>query len=172
MNKRTKFLAIIAAVLLLYGYLSRLLNIYFFWDSKSIGWSLLLIAIISYLVDNIAVRESQNKKTILNKIGIGLLSFFVVVVLIFSVSVKLFSDSYDVATNHIKNDYSLREELGEIKGFSLLTSGSIQTETNSDGEFGYAAFELTANGEKKFKDVTIQLIKNPENPSWKVESME
>jgi hypothetical protein len=171
MKGRTKIISLLAVVLLIYGYLCRWFSIYFFWDSKSIGWTLLLIGTISYLIDNIAIRDSQNKKTILNKIGIGLLSFIIVVGAIFSISVRLFSDSYDVATDFIKNDNSLKEELGGINGFSLVTTGSIQTETNSEGEFGLADFELTAKGEKKFKDLTIQLIKNPDNPNWKVELM-
>jgi hypothetical protein len=54
-----------------------------------------------------------------------------------------------------------------------VTTGSIQTvSAKPGGEFGFAAFELTAKGGTKFKDLTIKLIKNPENPNWKVELVE
>jgi hypothetical protein len=172
MKKRTKLILIIGGALLLYGHFCRWFDVYFFWDSKSIGWTLLLIGGISFLVENMEVRESQDKKTIWNKIGIGLLSFIVIVGMIFSISIRFISDSYKVATNYIVNDNSIKEELGIVNGFSLVTTGSVQTETNSEGEFGFAVFELTVKGDKKFKDITIQLIKNPENPNWKVESVE
>jgi len=152
--------------------LCRWIDIYFFWDSKLFGWTVLIIGGISYLIDNEEVRESQNKKTIGNKIGIGFLSFVLIVGTFFNLSTRLFSDAYRVATNYIVNDRTINEELGAISGFSIVSLGSIQTETNSQGEFGVAVFEFTAKGEKKFKDLTIQLIKNPENPDWKVEYVE
>jgi hypothetical protein len=172
MKQKTKIILIASGILLFYGYMCRWLEVYFFWDSKSIGWILLMIGGICYLIDNIEIRESQNRRTIWNKIAIGLLSFILAVVTVFSVSMRLFSDAYQVATNYIVNDNFLKEELGTINGFSIITSGSIQTETNSEGEFGFAVFELTANGDRKFKDLTIQLIKNPENPFWKVQVVE
>jgi hypothetical protein len=172
MKKRTKLILVIGGTLLVYGHLCRWFDLYFFWDSKSIGWMFLLIGAISYLFDNIEIRENQNKKTIWNKIGIGFLSFILIVGTIFSVSIRLFSDAYEVATNYIVTDSSLKEQLGIVNGFSIMTSGSIQTETNSEGEFGFAVFELTAKGDKKFKDLTIQLVKNPENPNWRVEQVE
>jgi len=172
MKKRTKLILGIGGVLLIYGRLCRWFDLYFFWDSKSIGWTVLLIGVISYLIDNIETRENQNKKTTLNKVGIDLLSFVLIAGTIFSISFRLFSDAYKVATNYLENDSSTRKQLGTVTGFGAMPSGSIQTETNSSGEFGFAVFQLTIKGEKKFKDVTVQLIKNPENPDWKVEQVE
>jgi hypothetical protein len=172
MKRSRKSILIMGGALLIYGYLCRWLDIYFFWDSKSIGWALLIVGGIGFLVSNIETRENQNRKTTWNKIGIGLLSFILGVGTIFSASIRLFSDAYGVATNYIQNDRSLKAQLGNVNGFSMVTTGSIQTQTNFKGKSGFAVFELTAMGDKKFKDLRIQLIKNPESPNWEVERVE
>jgi hypothetical protein len=159
MKQRTKSILLLGGVLLAYGYLCRWCDFYFLWDNKSFGWAILLIGAIMYLIDNIHTRESQNRKTIWNRIGIGFLSFILIVGAIFSISIRLFSDAYDAATTYIVNDTTIKEQLGTVSGFSIVTSGSIQTETNSDGEFGLAVLELTAKGDKKFKDLTISIDK-------------
>ena len=55
-----KILTLIALALILYGYLARALNIYFFWESKSIGFGLLLFAIAKFILDDINARR-ENK---------------------------------------------------------------------------------------------------------------
>lgn len=59
----------------MYGYLCRLIGLYFFWESKTLGWVLFWLTVVFILRDRINGKELQNKKTIVEKIGIGLSIF-------------------------------------------------------------------------------------------------
>jgi hypothetical protein len=172
MKNRTKILLAIGCILTIYGYLCRLLSIYFFWDSRAIGWVLILIGITFFLVDNMEARDEQAKNTVANKVGIGLLIFAGIALVGFNISTRIFSDVYDIATRYIADDQDLKREIGEVKGFGILTTGSIQVESNSYAEYGYAVFNFTLRGDYKYKDVTIELAKSPESPQWNVIQLE
>src|SRR5687767_2313671 len=73
MNKLTKILFLIGAIFLIYGYICRNLNLYFFWDSKSFGWIFIFVAFLSYLFDVSSMRKKRGAKTFWVKIGIGLI---------------------------------------------------------------------------------------------------
>lgn len=57
LNKFTKTLLITGIVLILYGNISRIIDIYFFWESKSIGWNILFIGIIGLLLSLIKQKK-------------------------------------------------------------------------------------------------------------------
>ena len=75
LSKFTRLTLTVSLALLSYGYLCRLIGINFFWESKSLGWAILLIGLIGLLSDRIYIKEDENKKSLLEKIGIGLLVF-------------------------------------------------------------------------------------------------
>jgi hypothetical protein len=171
LNKFTKTVLIAGLTFILYGYLCRLIGIYFFWESKSIGWTLLFIGVIGFLSNRIKIKTTEKKKTLLEKIGIGIITFILLVQTIL-VSVIPFTDAYSVAKTHLINDANLKTEIGNITGFGLNPTGSIQKTTDSSGEYGSATINLTVKGGKAFKDITIYVVKNADSPVWKVEGIE
>jgi len=66
----------------------------------------------------------------------------------------------------------LNNEIGEIEGFGLIPTGGIQKTTDSQGTYGAATINLTIKGQKKFKDVTVYVIKYADQPEWIVEGFE
>jgi len=172
MTKRIKTLYLLAAILLAYGYFCRWVGLNFFWDSKSIGWTILYLFAISYLYDNIQSRRSQNKTTIPHKVGIGVFFLLSTYVVVFSIWARFFSDAYEAATNYVENEPSIQKELGKIVRFSIITTGTVQTETTIVGDFGYAIFNLTTEGKNMSKDMKIKLRKNPETSVWDVDSVD
>ena len=63
MSTSTKVLFIIAFLLLIYGYLCRLLNIYFFWDSKRFGWIMLATGLMGFFIDLKKILGAQKKSS-------------------------------------------------------------------------------------------------------------
>lgn len=171
LNKFTKTVLIAGLISIFYGYLCRLIGIYFFWESKSIGWTLLFIGLIGFLSNRIKNKITEKKKTLLEKIGIGIIIFILLVQTIL-VTVIPFTDAYSVAKTYLTNDNSFKTEIGNITGFGLIPTGGIQKTTDSSGEYGSATINLTVKGDKKFKDITIYVVKNADSPDWKVEGIE
>src|SRR6478609_1762426 len=67
MNKITKAVLLAAMLLLFYGYMCRLVNIYFFWESKSFCWFLLIAGIIMFFFSNIKYKRPKDKHSVLEK---------------------------------------------------------------------------------------------------------
>jgi hypothetical protein len=168
MSKRTKIFVTITIALLIYGNLCRWFDLYFFWDSKSLVWDFLIITGISWIYDNMKNREQQKLQTTWNKVGIGILGFRLALGIFVSVYIRLFSETYSIATNYVRNDKSLQQELGTITGFGLHASGNWATEQNAKGKFESATFYFIVKGENKFRDITVHLSKDSEHPDWEV----
>ncbi|MBK8704273.1 MAG: hypothetical protein IPN33_12070 [Saprospiraceae bacterium] len=170
LNKFTKTVLLTGLTFILYGYLCRLVGLYFFWESKSIGWTLLFIGVIGFLSNRIKIKTREKKKTLFEKIGIGIIIFILLVQTIFIAVIPL-TDAYSVAKTYLINDANLKTKIGNITGFGLIPTGSIQKTTDSSGEYGSAIINLTVKGDKKFKDITIYVAKNADIPDWKVEGI-
>lgn len=170
-NKLTKYLLIATATFLFYGYLARLVSINFFWEAKSIGWILLIISGISLLSTSVKLKKQNKDKAIGEKIGIGLLIFGLVIKLIFLISIPI-SDAYASAKDHIKSDPKLKEELGEINGVSFQLLGGIQKTVSSGQTSGTAQLELIIKGSSNYEDVTVFVLKKPDEPNWVIQSVE
>jgi hypothetical protein len=80
LSRLIKPLLILTAVFMGYGYLCRLLNIYFFWESKTLGWVLFNLLLVVALLDRISTRKANRRKILLEKIGVGFLLFSLVVI--------------------------------------------------------------------------------------------
>jgi len=161
MSRITKTILIIGIILLIYGYLCRLLNLYFFWDSKTIGWIVLFIALLSYWIDLRRTRRQSGKKTTWVIIGICFLTVGLCALPMAAFLIKT-SEAYDTAIEYLKSEPKIKDEIGEVKGFGLIPTGSVQTTTINGAESGSATLDIIVIGNKKNKDITIELKKTPE----------
>lgn len=169
MRKSTKIILLLAILLLIYGYFSRQLNLYFFWDSHPIGWIVLFIGLLFYLMDLHRSKGREGKKTIWIKVGVAVIIFgFIVSTFVLVVLYK--SEPYQIAIDYLKTNPQLKEEIGSIKGFGLIPSGSMESTSINGSETGRATLFLTVFGDKKFKDVDVNLRKTPET-EWTVISV-
>lgn len=171
LNKFTKSVLIIGLSFIFYGYLCRIIGLYFFWESKSIGWILLLIGIIGILSYRIKVNLNDKNKSLHEKVGIGVVVFILIMQSILYLIIQN-SDAFTAAKKHIINDSKIKNEVGKIIGFGLTPIGGIQKKTDSSGEYGNATLKMTVKGTKKYKDITVYVIKTAVSPEWKVEEIE
>lgn len=166
-----KTLSIFSLTLIIYGYLCRIFGLWFFWESKLLGFLLLLIGIIGLLRNRIKFKKSVSKKTILEKIAIILISITLLIQLIL-ITILPFTDAYVAAKQYLTDNQGLKLEVGNITGFGVILSGGIQKEVDSIGEHGYATINMIVKGDRKYKDLTVYAIKNPEDNEWKIEGTE
>jgi hypothetical protein len=159
MSTSTKVIFIIAFLLLIYGYLCRLLNIYFFWDSKHFGWIMLATGLMGFFIDLKKILESQKKSSFLPRFFIG------VIIVAFGIAgggILLVNSSkaYQVAIENIKIDGVIKNEIGDIKGVGLFPSGpgflDFAYKVNRDP----STFVITVRGSRAIKDVEITLYKS------------
>lgn len=170
MNKFTKNVLLIGAALTAYGYLCRIVGLYFFWEGKYVGWAIVLIGTISFLINQIKIKKTQKQKTILEKIGIGIL-IFVLLVQVVVLTVIPNSDAYKVAKLYLRNDLEIKNEIGDVEDFSLTPFSGLQINSINDKEWGNANINVTVKGRLKYKDINILLVKNPET-QWTVYKIE
>jgi hypothetical protein len=171
LNNFTRKVLLAGLILILYGYLCRQIGLNFFWESKSIGWTLLYIGAIGFLVRRIKIKKTEKKRTLLEKIGIGIL-IFILLIQAGLIAMLPFTDAYPIAKAYLVNDAKLKNEIGNITGFGLTPSGGIQEKKDASGEYGSVTINFIVKGDKKFKDVTIYVVKNPDSPEWKVLGIE
>lgn len=170
LNRTTKALLIAGLILIIYGYLCRI-GIYFFWESKSIGWPVFMIGVILVLLQNIKAKKQTAKKAIIEKVAIGLISFILFIQSILMIAVSN-SNALFAVKKYLGGDNPFESEIGKISGFGLIPVGSLHISTNSTGESGEAAIVLILKGEKKYKDVTIYLEKIPGRIEWDIVQIE
>ena len=162
MSNATKITFTIGIILLIYGYLCRILKIYFFWDSKSFGWIFLIIGLMFYLFDLNRTKRRKGKRTFWVRIGIGIIIFFLALCGAIIFEFKYNSEPYQVAIDYIKSDSVIKTEIGDVTHFGLIPTGAQTITTINGDEYGKAVYYITAIGSKKTKDVEIKLEKTPE----------
>lgn len=170
MNNYTKIILICGISLTVYGYLCRLSYLYFFWESKSIGWILILIGVVSLLLRKVKKKKAEGRKSIWEKIGIGVLIFILLIQGILIVVIPR-TEAYTAAKQYLLNDTKTESEIGKVLEFSLMPTGGIQISSTNGKESGSATINIIVKGEHKFKDVSISLEKNPQS-NWIVVDME
>lgn len=163
----TRKLIIATVAFLLYGYLCRLLGLYFFWESKTIGWVLFWVAIIFILRDRIKDKKLQNKKTLLEKIGIGFSIFVIIIkgVLFFAIQQ---TTSFDSAINFIKSNPEIQSKVGTVNSVFLVPFGGMSMTTNSQGTAGQADLHFIVKGSNKYIDLNL-LMNKDFNTNWQIE---
>ena len=125
----TKKVIIATVVFLFYGYLCRLVGVYFFWESKTIGWTLFWIAVIFILRDRIKQKKLESKTTLTEKIGLGF-SFFVIIIkgILFFATQQ--TAAYENATNFIKTNPEIIKKVGTLENIFLIPFGGMSMTTN------------------------------------------
>ncbi len=164
----TKFKVFIgvAVSLLIFGYLVRMADLYFFWESRPLGFALVLVSIIIVLRKDITTRKVKKLNNILSHIGFWLLSLIVFVKVIIMVVIPN-SDAYEATKVYLKNNMDLKTEIGAITGLTILPSGGIQTNSGPNGTYGSATINLIIKGENKFIEKTLYVNKLPDE-AWVV----
>ena len=170
LDTKIKVIFGVSICLVAFGYLVRMVDLYFFWESKSLGFTLLLVSLAIFLRKDITTRKNKNLKNIWSHIGFWLIGFIVFVKVLMLVIIPN-SDAYEATKAYLKNNSELKSEIGEVNGQTILPSGSIQTTTDSNGTYGSAAFNLIIKGEKKFIERTIYVNKSPDE-DWSVVAVE
>ena len=166
LTKTNQKLVIATIAILLYGYLCRLFNLYFLWESKAIGWTLLFITLFFLLRQRINWKKTINRKTISEKIGIGVLVFILLIqTVLFFVMPQ--TNAYKSAKFFIKSDKTISNEVGEVTGITLMPYGGMSVSSNSQGEQGQADFNFIVKGTKKYKDYNLQVAKDFDT-EWRV----
>ena len=171
MNRLTKASFLIGITLLVYSYLCRMFNIFFFWDSKIFGWIFLFLSLIGFLFGIHKKRKHLGRKTIWVKIGIGLLLLYGLIIMPFVIFKLKTSKAYQTAIEYLKTDSQIKTQIGNIKNFGLIPTGEMQTTTINGAESGNAIYLITLKGNKKYKDVTVHLEKTTQT-EWTVTSVE
>ncbi|WP_425077880.1 hypothetical protein [Psychroserpens sp. S379A] len=169
-KKQLSILSFLSIFLILFGYFVRLFDIYFFWESKSIGFGLLLITIAKFLFDDINARR-KNK---LNRVGIYIVfGFLCLVIFIKAIFIVIIpnSNAYDSAKEILRNDSNLIAEVGEINSFSYLPKGSMSHHKDKYGTTGSADLTIIVKGEKKYLETNVVLRKELEE-DWKLIHMD
>ena len=156
MSTSTKVIFIVAFLLLIYGYLCRLLNIYFFWDSKHFGWIMMATALMGFFIDLKKILEAQKKSSFLPQFFIG------VIIVVFGIAgggILLLNSSqtYQDAIDGIKTDVVLKSELGNIRGTGLFPTGAGFLNFAYHVKPGPSTFIITVRGSKAIKDMEISL---------------
>ena len=168
LNRFIKFNLVLGFIFVTYGTLSKLLGLYFFWESEFIGKGIILIALIGLLLDRIKLKTKSNKESLLEKIGIVLLSSIILFPLVhFAVSDDL-KEAYSVTKEYVQTNEDLRHELGEIKGISIVPSYAIEYNTKASGENSKALIQLIVKGNRRFADLTAYLEKVEGQTQWTV----
>ena len=160
----TKILIVASLTLLLNGYLCRIAGIYFFWESKTLGWMLVFITALSILIERIRDKKLQGKKVLSEKIFICLILFVLAIE-----SLLLFAlprtDAYAAAKHFLLTDGKIKNQVGEVEGFFLIPLGGIAMYSDSQGESGNADLNVTVKGGKNYFDVHLIVTKSP-NTDW------
>jgi hypothetical protein len=159
MRRITRIIFAAGVILVAYGFLCRELSLFFFWDSKQIGWIILVISLLFYLINLNRIRTRQGKKTFWVKMGIMTVFFGLLLggYLIYDFNN---SEPYRIAKEYLKANSEVRDEVGNIRGFGLMPTGTIETEettSTDDFESGHASLTVTVFGDKKYKDVDVNL---------------
>jgi len=170
LNTPTKTTFGLGLLLLVYGILSRLIPINFFWESQSIGWFLILLGLIGVLLRGIQKRKAKYQKTVWNKIGVGIISFILLIQAILVVLIPN-SDAYQTSKEFILKNKELKALVGDIQGFGLIPLGGISIKSDSNGNSGNATINLIIKGSKAYKSVTVYVFKEY-NKDWEVYGIE
>ncbi len=167
----TKVTALIGLILIIYSFLCREMGIYFFWESDYVGMFIFFIAAISFLSGLIKRKKQQSKKTALEKVIIGFI-VFVMALMTFVIILFNNSDALAAAKKQLSQNQQIKSQVGNVTGFGLFLSGSMQVSSSNGKSAGGAALSLTVKGDQRFKDFTVIMLKDPEKEDWEIESIE
>lgn len=171
LSRFMKVILIVAAVVIIYGYLCRYAAIYFFWESEYIGWMLLYIGFIAILLQRIKMKRMIRKESVMEKIIIGIIVFVLLLKSVLLV-VTPFTDAYTAAKKYLLSNDGIRAQVGNIQGFSVVPEGNINKSMQADKNSGLATLVLIVKGDKQYRKVTVYVVKRENEQDWLVGGME
>jgi hypothetical protein len=163
LSRFTRGCVIATLVFLFYGFLSRAVPVYFFWESETIGWALFWISAMLIFGEAIWGQQFNKKNLTTKKVAFGFSIFVIVLQVIMLVAIPM-TGAYDVAIDFIKHDPDIRREVGDVKGVFLMPSGRI----SSNGGQGEANLNFIVKGSRKYIGLNLGLTKELET-GWKVD---
>jgi hypothetical protein len=162
----TRMILLTAVFFICYGYLCRLLSIYFFWESLLIGWELLLLGIALLLLDLIRIRRQAGSKATPLKIGLGLVCFMALIQVIgFFVISK--SGSLVAAKEFLRSDKSVQLKVGVPQSFVVIPVGGLSQSGTGAAAEGSAEIHLLVKGSTGIMDAVLLVVKEKDK-EWKV----
>jgi hypothetical protein len=153
-------------VTLLYSILCRATNIYFFWESQSIGITLIFISLIFVLSDLLRRNLFQKTNARVAKIAIGFAAFVLLIEGILFVVLPR-TDAYEKAIHFIHTSSEISSSAGTIEGSSLIPFGGMALSKSAEGTSGQASFHFIVKGSKKYVDLELLLEKQADS-DWQV----
>jgi hypothetical protein len=162
----SKVILIVGITCIFYGFLSKIIPIYFFWESTTVGIIIVLLGLIIALLKDL----KNNNKKLLKKIIIGiiclsLLSQFLMFMFL------LDSKAYQKSKEYFNKNESIKIELGNLKNITLLPYGSMTSISNQYGAKANVNLNFILKGEKCYKTISIYLNKDF-NTTWTVYHVE
>jgi hypothetical protein len=147
----------VGVLLFLYGSLAQILSIYFFWESRVLGYVLILssvsiFAIVEFFIA-IKVFDSFYREGWRTLFILVFSAMFLGLTLLFA-----FSESLEIAKREIESSAEIKSKVGQITGFGWITDGgSIKTSGNDLHSSTHAVLTLIVKGENAFANVTVEL---------------
>jgi len=170
LNIAVKIAFAIAFALIIIGYLVRIFDIFLFWESKPIGYAILLISMAILIRKDIEARKKLKLKNVWSHIVFWIIVFILLTRTLITI---LFPniDACKAAKDYLNNDPQLISEIGEIKGYTVLPSGGIQIGSSAGKTHGSASINLIIKGTAKYKELTVYIEKTPDS-DWTVVGIE
>jgi hypothetical protein len=129
-----------------------------------------MAGLILLLNGRVKVKRSTNRKSALEKVGIGVLIFVLALLGIVNIAIGN-SNALAAARTYVLNSDSLKREIGDIRGFGFTYSGGIEVSSDAAGERGTANISLIVKGSKKFRELNVYVLKE-NNRGWEVQSVQ
>lgn len=166
LSLRTKVLIIVTALFLFYGYLCRFAGIYFFWESKSIGWVFFFVALISFLLDRIKKEKARKGKAVGEKIGIGVQVIVIVtkVAIFFAVP---YSDTYAKAIDYIRVNQTIQSKTGAVRDIFFVPYGNLTERHTPNNVAARADLHFVVKGADKYIDLNLLMGKDVDS-DWEI----
>ncbi|WP_258101410.1 cytochrome c oxidase assembly factor Coa1 family protein [Marinoscillum pacificum] len=158
-----KILTIAGLVFMIYGLIARNLEIYFFWESSTVGFAFLAGSIGVVLITELLIKIGIFKAYFRSGWQTALHILFVILFVTVN-SIFLFSDALKVAKEQLRESKQINDLVGEINSFGWLVTGSSSITTNSGRTFGSAEYQILVKGDEGYRYVTVTLTKRDDQP--------
>ncbi len=171
LNKYFKVLFLLSISLIVFGYMVRIFNVSFFWESKQFGYLSLIILIVVFLRMDINKRKDLKIKNTFSHLVFW---FLLIVVFLKHITLIIYpsSDAYKEVVNFINTNKKIENEFGKVMGFTILPEGSFQKSIDENGSSGIAVFTFIVKGENKYKEVEFIIEKQYNKTNWEVVNVE
>lgn len=165
MSTSTKVVFLLGLFFLIYGYICRLLDFYVFWDSKYFGWLGVISGILLFLIDVRQARVRQRENIFFVRVMVAIVVIFLALEGSAIVWLKT-STAYDEATELIRSNREIKDEIGDVRGFSIIPGINIIDIINAPSS-ETLTFVITVRGERAYKEMEFT-IRRTSVMAWSV----